>query len=106
MQWVGLLQPPHCSLFKLILLITFIIYTYTGFPGGSVVKDWPANAEDAGSIPGSVRSPKGWAIHSSTLAWEILWTEEPGGLQSMELQRVRHDLATNKNNTYIAFSFS
>jgi len=70
-----------------------------------VVKDWPANAEDAGSIPGSVRSPKEWAIHSSTLAREILWTEEPGGLQSMELQRVRRDLATNKNNTYNAFSF-
>ena len=31
------------------------------------------------------------AIHFSILAWRILWTEEPGGLQSMELQRVRHD---------------
>ena len=31
---------------------------------------------------------------SSSLAWEILWTEEPSGLQSMGLQRVRHDLAT------------
>ena len=34
------------------------------------------------------------APHSSILAWEILWTEEPGGLQSMGSQRVRHDLAT------------
>ena len=34
------------------------------------------------------------ATHSSILAWEIPWTEEPGGLQSMALQRVRHDLAT------------
>ena len=33
------------------------------------------------------------ATHSSILAWEILWTEEPGGLQSMGLQRVRHDWA-------------
>jgi len=33
---------------------------------------------------------KGIAIHSSILAWRILWTEEPGGLQSMGLQRVRH----------------
>ena len=32
--------------------------------------------------------------HSSTLAWKILWTEEPGGLQSMESHRVRHDWAT------------
>ena len=34
---------------------------------------------------------KGMAIHINILAWEILWTEEPGGLQSMGLQRVRYD---------------
>ena len=34
---------------------------------------------------------KGMATHSSILAWRIPWTEEPGGLQSMGLQRVRHD---------------
>ena len=34
---------------------------------------------------------KEMAPHSSTLAWRIPWMEEPGGLQSMELQRVRHD---------------
>jgi len=34
------------------------------------------------------------ATHSSLLAWRIPWTEEPGGLQSMGSQRVRHDLAT------------
>ena len=34
---------------------------------------------------------KGLATHSSILVWRIPWTEEPGGLQSMELQRVRHD---------------
>ena len=34
---------------------------------------------------------KGMAMHSSILAWRIPWTEEPGGLQSMALQRVRHD---------------
>ena len=34
---------------------------------------------------------KEMAAHSSILAWEIPWTEEPGGLQSMALQRVRHD---------------
>ena len=36
------------------------------------------------------------ATHSSSLAWEIPWTEEPGGLQSMGFQRVRHDLATKQ----------
>ena len=34
---------------------------------------------------------KGMATHSSILAWEIPWTEEPGGLRSMGLQRVAHD---------------
>ena len=34
---------------------------------------------------------KGMATHSSILIWRILWTEETGGLQSMGLQRVRHD---------------
>ena len=34
---------------------------------------------------------KDMGTHSSTLAWRIPWTEEPGGLQSMELHRIRHD---------------
>ena len=34
------------------------------------------------------------AAHSSVLAWEISWTEEPSGLQHMESQRVGHDIAT------------
>ena len=34
---------------------------------------------------------KGMVTHSSILAWKIPWTEKPGGLQSLELQRVRHD---------------
>ena len=34
---------------------------------------------------------KQMATHSSTLAWKIPWTEEPGGLQSMQSQRVRHN---------------
>ena len=50
-----------------------------------MVKNMPANAGDAGSIPGLRRSPgEGDGNHSSILAWRILpWTEEPGGLQSM-----------------------
>ena len=38
---------------------------------------------------------KEMATHSSTLAWKISWTEDPGRLQSMVLQRVRHDWATS-----------
>ena len=33
---------------------------------------------------------KGMGTHSSILAWRILWTEEPGGLKPMDLERVRH----------------
>ena len=38
------------------------------------------------------------ATHSSVLAWRISWTEEPGALQSMGSQRVRHDWATNTSS--------
>ena len=38
---------------------------------------------------------KGMATHSSILAWRIPWTEEPGGMQSMGSQRVRHQCETN-----------
>ena len=66
-----------------------------GSPGGSVVKNLPAkagDARDAGLFPGSGRSPRvGKGNHSSILAWKILWTEEPGGLQSMGSQRVGHN---------------
>ena len=63
-----------------------------GFPGGSDNKEYACNAGDPASIPGSGRSPgEGMATHSSILAGRIPWTEEPGGLQSMGSQRVRHD---------------
>ena len=42
---------------------------------------------------------KGVATRSSILAWRIPWTEEPGGLQVIGLQRVGHDCATNTSNT-------
>ena len=45
------------------------------------------------------------AAHSSTLAWKIPWTEEPGRLQSMGLQRVRQDWATSLFSFYYTFSF-
>ena len=60
-----------------------------------VVKNSPTNAGDTRDmvlIPGWGRSlEKGMATHSSILTWRIPWTEEPGGLQSIALQRVRHD---------------
>ena len=48
---------------------------------------------DVGSIPGWGRFPleEEMADHSSIPAWRIPWTKEPGGLQSIEVQRVRHN---------------
>ena len=64
-----------------------------GFTGGTMVKNTPANAEDIrdeSSIPGQKDSlEKEMASHSSTLAWRIPWTEEPGRPQSTGSQRVR-----------------
>ena len=63
-----------------------------GFPGASVEKNLPANAGDMDLIPGSRRSPgEGNGTHSSILAWEIPWTEEPEGLQPMGSPKVGHN---------------
>ena len=61
-----------------------------------VVKNTPANAgdiRDMGSVSELGRSPEreGMAAHSSILAWRILRTEKPRGLQSIGSQRIRHN---------------
>ena len=56
------------------------------------VKSLPAMQETCvGSLGWEDPLEKEMATHSSILAWEIPWTEEPGGLQSMVLQGVGHD---------------
>ena len=56
------------------------------------VKNLPAMQETQVQSLGREESlDKKMATHSSILAWEILWTEEPGGLQSLGSQRVGHD---------------
>ena len=74
----------------------FLIYAscqkQLDFSGGSDSKESACNAGALGSIPGLGRFlEKVMATHSSTLAWKIPWTEEPGRLQSMGLQRVGHN---------------
>ena len=68
-----------------------------GFLGGASGKELPTNTgdiSDAGSNPGSGRSPGGGhgnlypSPFSSVLVWRTPWTEKPGGLQSMGSQRV------------------
>ena len=62
------------------------------FLGNSVVKNLPANAGAAGDMIWSLGQEdfleEEMATYTSVLAWEIQWTEEPGRLQSMGLQRV------------------
>ena len=74
------------------------------------VKNPPANAgdmSDVGLIPGSGRSPGGGHGNSlHILAWEIPWTEEPGGLESIELQKSQTRLKQLSTHTFIKFIFT
>ena len=63
-----------------------------GFPGGGAVKNPPVMQETwVQSLGGEDALEEGMATHSSKLAWRIPWAEEPGGLQSIESQRVGHN---------------
>ena len=72
------------------------LWVMEGFPGSSAGKQSICNAGDPSSIPGLGRSPGGrqWQPTLVFLPGESAWTEEPGRLQSMHLQRVRHNWAT------------
>ena len=59
---------------------------HMGIPCGSAVQN-PHVMQEMQEDP----LEEGMAIHSNIPAWRIPWTEEPGGLQSIRLQRVRHD---------------
>ena len=61
-----------------------------------MLKNLPPSARDMGSILYQEDLEKEMAMHSRILARRIPWTEEPGGLQSLGLQRVRQDLATKQ----------
>ena len=58
-----------------------------------MVKNPPAKAQEMGARSLGQEDPleEEMATHSGVLAWEILWREEPGGLQSVGSQRVGHD---------------
>ena len=71
-----------------------LCYLLVGLPWWHSGKESACQCRRPGSNPGS-EDPleKEMATHSNILAWEIPWTEEPGGLQSMGSQRVGHNLA-------------
>ena len=76
---------------------------FWGFLGGSDSKETAHNVGNQGSIPGSGRSlgeGNGYPLQYSSL--RIPWTEEPGRLQSIGFQRVRHGLLTNTFHTEIS----
>ena len=73
----------------------FINIRSQGFLGGSTVENPPAMKKTktpwVQSLGWEDPPEKGMATHSSMLAWRIPWTEELDGVQSVGLQRVRHD---------------
>ena len=86
------------------VLIMGSCHLFEGFPGGSLVKNLPANAGDTRSIPGSGDSlEKEMATHSIILAWEVPWTEEPDRLQSMGSQKSDMIQQLKNNNHLIRF---
>ena len=63
-----------------------------GFAGGAHGKEPTYHCRRLGFDPwvGKIPMEEGMTTHSSILAWRIPWTEKPGGLQSMGVQRERH----------------
>ena len=77
-----------------------------GLPGGSDSKELTYSAGDrVRSLGREDPLEKGMATHSSTLAWRIPWTEDPGRLQSMGLQRAGHSCATNTTYYYTTHDY-
>ena len=75
------------------------MHIFGGIPGGSAIKNPPSKLEmqeiRVWFLGQEDPLEEGMATHSSVLTWRIQWTEEPGRLQSIESQRLRHDWATN-----------
>ena len=90
--WPSLLLVPMCS--QGASFVTQMIKNQPAMPETWLQSlDWEDSPE------------KGMATHSSIFARRIPWTEEPGGLQSMGLQRVRHDWATNTFYFHLILDF-
>ena len=92
---LALSVPFAWNAFPLCVLSTFkceLLGRVLGFPYGSAVKNLSAMQETwVQSLGWEDPLEKETASHSNILAWEIPWTEEPGGPQSMGSQRVEHN---------------
>ena len=81
------------------------LWRFRDFLVAQTVKNLPAMQETrVRSLGRKDPLEKGMTIHSSILAWRIPWTEDPGWLQSMGLQRVGHDWVTNTFNLFYEVS--
>ena len=76
-------------------LHTSIIFTHHHYNISSLMAQMVQNPSAIWSLGREDPLEKEMATHSSILAWKIPWTEEPGGLQSLGLQRVGHDRVTS-----------
>ena len=78
-----------------LCLLVLLMNILWSFPGGSEVKNPPAVQEMQETLVQSLTwedpMEEGMATHSNNLAWRIPWIEEPGRIQSIGSQRVRHD---------------
>ena len=76
----------------LLACLHFFFFLSSNLNMAQMVKNLPAMQETrVQSLDGEEPLEKGMASHSSILAWKVPWTEEPSGLQSMELQSVGQD---------------
>ena len=80
------------------MIMSLVAHMVKNLPATQEIQVWSLGQEDL--------LEKGMATHSSILAWRIPWTEEPGGLQSMGLQRVRHDWVTNTHTMNLVRPYS
>ena len=99
---------PGCWIYQMLflhLLRSSHGFAQKGFPcasdgnalkGAQMLKNSPAIQEtQVQSLGQEDLLEKGMATHSNILTWRFPWTEEPGGLQSMESQKIRHNWVTN-----------
>ena len=81
-------NPPTCLSQRVIFLPHSVMSCYHMIP---LITIFSFIIQKVGSLDQEDPLEKGVAAHSSILAWRIPWTERPGGLQSMRLQRIGHD---------------
>ena len=98
---MDIMSHPKNTSFVTLLLQLWEGNMFKGFPGGSVVKNLPAMQEMLLWSLSWEDLEKHTATHSSILAQRIPWTEDPGRLQSIGPQRVRHEWS-NRTCVHIA----